>query len=564
MKRTVWCSLFLVCGLLVAFSIGPVTAGSPTWTVTGSLNDGRHEHTATLLLDGRVLAFGGGNQEGDPSATAELYDPAVAQWTLTGSLNHGRVGHVAAPLLDGSVLVAGGHDGSSILAAAELYDPVTGQWVVTGAMNTPRISALATLLLDGKVLVVGGHDGDDKVASAELYDPATGQWTLTGSLAIGRTMHTATLLLDGKVLVVGGHDGDDYVASAELYDPGSGEWTPAGSLQTARTMHTATRLADGRVLVTGGQDVVGPLVTSELYNPTTGQWTMTGDLNTPRNSHSATLLPDGDVLVAGGYMLSSAELYNPATGTWTATASMQDARYRHRATLLLDGRVLVAGGFYWPDVLTSAEIYDPLANVPPVAVDDAYEGTEDTLLAVVVPGVLLNDTDSDGDPLSAILDTPPGGGTLALNADGSFTYMPADGFVGAVTFTYHAYDGEASSNIAVVTLTIAPGHRPAAVDDSYTALIDTLLVVPVPGVLANDTDPDGDALTAVLEAAPPIGALTLSANGSFSYVPQLGFTGAVTFTYHAYDGDYSSNIAAVTIRVIHDNYVVYLPLIIRE
>src|SRR5207302_1728495 len=75
------------------------------------------------------------------------------------------------------------------------------------------------------------------------------------------------------------------------------------------------------------------------------------------------------------------------------------------------------------------------------------------------------------------------------------------------------------------------------------------LTVAAPGVLANDTDPDGDALTAVLATSPAHGALTLNADGSFTYTPSAGFSGSDSFTYQAYDGFLTSNAATATIGV---------------
>ena len=93
-------------------------------------------------------------------------------------------------------------------------------------------------------------------------------------------------------------------------------------------------------------------------------------------------------------------------------------------------------------------------NDAPVAVGDAYTMTAGTTLSVAAPGVLGNDGDVDGDPLLAMLDTPPNSGTLALNADGSFVYTASVGFTGVVTFTYHASDGQADSAPVVVTITV--------------------------------------------------------------------------------------------------------------
>ena len=137
--------------------------------------------------------------------------------------------------------------------------------------------------------------------------------------------------------------------------------------------------------------------------------------------------------------------------------------------------------------------------IPPVGVDDAYDATEDTLLAVAAGiGVLFNDTDPDGDGLtvSASDVTSGEGGTVAVAADGSFTYDPAAEFNGVDTFDYTVTDG-ALFDTATVTITVAAEpDAPNAVDDAYSASENTQLVVAAGvGVLFNDTDPDGDGLT---------------------------------------------------------------------
>ena len=98
-------------------------------------------------------------------------------------------------------------------------------------------------------------------------------------------------------------------------------------------------------------------------------------------------------------------------------------------------------------------------NHPPVAVNDAYTLNENTTLTVAGPGVLGNDSDPDGDALTAVLVTPPAHGTVTLNADGSFSYTPQHNYVyelGVDSFTYQAFDGLAYSNTATVTLTVNP------------------------------------------------------------------------------------------------------------
>jgi VCBS repeat-containing protein len=92
-------------------------------------------------------------------------------------------------------------------------------------------------------------------------------------------------------------------------------------------------------------------------------------------------------------------------------------------------------------------------------------------------------------------------------------------------------------------------RAPVAVGDAYNTNEDTPLVVGAKGVLASDTDADGDALTALLNAGPSHGSLTLNPDGGFSYTPSQDFNGTDSFTYHANDAKLDSNVATVTITV---------------
>jgi VCBS repeat-containing protein len=174
-------------------------------------------------------------------------------------------------------------------------------------------------------------------------------------------------------------------------------------------------------------------------------------------------------------------------------------------------------------------------NMAPVAVDDSYSGAEDTQLDVAAAtGVLANDTDAEGGPLTAVLLASVTHGTLTLRADGSFTYTPTPGFVGSDQFQYRARDSSgALSAAATVALTVNQSNdAPVAITDSYsTNENQTLNVNANNGVLDNDTDPENDALTAVLVAGVSSGTLTLQPNGSFTFAPAAGFNGTVTFTY---------------------------------
>lgn len=91
---------------------------------------------------------------------------------------------------------------------------------------------------------------------------------------------------------------------------------------------------------------------------------------------------------------------------------------------------------------------------------------------------------------------------------------------------------------------------PVAASDAYAMLQADMLTVAAAGVLANDRDADGDALSAALGAGPTSGALTLNPDGSFVYTPREGFVGIDRFTYRAGDGDDTSDLTNVAIQVI--------------
>src|SRR5207253_2756391 len=129
-------------------------------------------------------------------------------------------------------------------------------------------------------------------------------------------------------------------------------------------------------------------------------------------------------------------------------------------------------------------------NDAPSAADDSYTTNEDTPLTIAAPGGVGNDTDVDGNPLTARLVSAPANGTVTVNADGSLTYTPEPSSSDSDSFTYKANDGTADSNVATVTLTVsAVNDAPAAANDSFSTAEDTpLTIAAAAGVLVNDTD----------------------------------------------------------------------------
>ena len=183
--------------------------------------------------------------------------------------------------------------------------------------------------------------------------------------------------------------------------------------------------------------------------------------------------------------------------------------------------------------------------------NDFYHDAIDQPLDIGGPGILANDTSSSGSPLSAGLFSGPSEGTLSLNADGSFHYVPNADFSGVDSFMYVANDGAADSKLAAVTINVSTDdNAPAAANDAYATNEDTPLTVdPAGGLLANDSDADGDNLGLMVTSQPLHGTVSVNPDGSFSYTPAANYNGLDGFSYLVSDGSKTSDVASATITV---------------
>ena len=165
-----------------------------------------------------------------------------------------------------------------------------------------------------------------------------------------------------------------------------------------------------------------------------------------------------------------------------------------------------------------------------VAIGDSYTPLRNTPLNVAAPGVLSNDS---GNPAPAARpQTKPtnAGGSVTINAGGSFTYTPLAGYFGPDSFAYTA-ENLLGSSTATVTLDVRTA--PLVANDSYTATLNTPRAIAAPGVLANDAGNPAPAAAPGAYASAGGGSVTLNADGSFTYTPPASFFGADTFTYTA-------------------------------
>lgn len=261
-------------------------------------------------------------------------------------------------------------------------------------------------------------------------------------------------------------------------------------------------------------------------------------LTTSATSDNQTLLPDANI-VLGGSGADRTFLLTPAAnqaGTVTVTLSVSDGEFTSSTTFLLTVTPVDA------PAISSIEDQVTAQDTPigPIAF---------TVGDLVTPAAdLVVSAASSNQTLLPDANIVLGG----AGEDRTIMMTPTAGLWGQTTVTITVEDGDGSFNNTAFLLTVSSENTPpTAVDDVYRVADDvTLEVSAAEGVLANDTDVDGDALTAQLVAPPEHGVLTFEADGSFSYVqdPNVGES-AVPFTYRAYDGTFTSEIATVIINI---------------
>ena len=205
------------------------------------------------------------------------------------------------------------------------------------------------------------------------------------------------------------------------------------------------------------------------------------------------------------------------------------------------------------DTITGSNICFGEGNIDadPLFVRDPDPGTD---------GILGTEDDDYGDlrlgPLSPAIDAGdntavPAEVTTDLDGNPRFADIPGVADTGSGTAPIVDMGAYEAVNLA-----------PVADDDpDYITDNVTLFVVEAPGVVGNDRDPNLDPLSAEIGESPSKGDLTLNPDGSFEYLPEIEFTGVVTFTYHASDGLLASLPATVTITVEQGQRQVYLPLV---
>ncbi|GAA0477594.1 hypothetical protein GCM10009096_19360 [Parasphingorhabdus litoris] len=457
----------------------------------------------------------------DTATTPEDTPVTVAVLTNDSDPDGDPLTITAASTPDGTVVV--NPDGTLTFTPAENFN---GQAVVTYTVSDGQGgTATATLTVD----VTAVNDAPESLAIPDVIN----EDNQSVSVDVGKFFSDV--------------DGDTLAFSATGLPAGL-SIDPATGIVSGTIDRDASQPNGGVYSVTiTGTDPDG-LTSSQTFT-----WTVTNPAPTAVNDSATTnedtpvnvtvlandTDPDGDPLtVTMATALNGTVTINP-DGTLTY---VPDADFNGMDTItyvISDGN----GG-------TSTAAVDVTVNAvndPPVAVDDSATTNEDTPVTI---GVLGNDTDIDGDPLTVTAATSPDG-TVVINPDGTITFTPNPNFNGPTTITYTISDGNGGTSTATVAVTVdAVNDPPVANMDSATTDEDTPVDI---AVLANDTDVDGDPLT-VTAADAPNGTVTINPDGTVTYVPDPDFNGTDTITYTISDGQggFATSTVEVTVNAVND------------
>ncbi len=196
-----------------------------------------------------------------------------------------------------------------------------------------------------------------------------------------------------------------------------------------------------------------------------------------------------------------------------------------------------------PATITFNEVNDL-----PFAGDDDRIGCEDTAILI---SVLTNDSDADGalDPVSIVIFQPADHGTTAPDGNGAVLYTPAPDYHGVDNFRYTVTDDDGGvSAPALVSITVEPAaDPPSAVNDSAVVLSGGSVAI---AVLANDSDPDGDAIVLAGIGSPANGTATDNGDDAILYTSGASFIGQDQFTYTIRDSTGEQSTATVVVTVV--------------
>jgi N-acetylneuraminic acid mutarotase len=300
---------------------------------------------------------------------------AQESWTQKADMPTARF-WLSCEVVDNKIYAIGGteEEGPS-LSIVEVYDPASDTWDTTKAgMPTGRRS-MASAVVDGKIYIIGGDPKFIRgvttgVRTVEVYDPITDTWDTTKTDMETAREATSASVVNGIIYVIGGvAPGGVFLKSVEAYDPVTDTWTKKKSMRTTRA-RLSTCVVDGKIYaIGGGAQAIGKMV--EEYDPVTDTWAPKASLPVS-NSYFGACVVDNIIYICGGNAGSRVFAYDAVTDEWLEKAAMPKIRYGLSAEVVNGNIYAIGGGVGWPpSPLSIVEKYDPTSDTT-TSVQDLY------------------------------------------------------------------------------------------------------------------------------------------------------------------------------------------------
>jgi VCBS repeat-containing protein len=387
-------------------------------------------------------------------AVGDTFTIIMTSGSCTGTFATANLPALGAGLAWGAVA----YNSGSVVLSVVVNNPPTA---VSDAYSTNEDTAL--IVAPSGVLANDSDAEGYSITAVKVSDPSHGAVTLNSN---GSFTYTPEANYNGgDSFTYRAYDGTDY----------SSPVTVAITVNAVNDAPSFTKGPDQTVLEDAGLQTVNTWATGLSAGPSDESGQVL-DFIVSNNNNS---LFSAQPAIAANGTLTFTPAAN-ANGTATVTVSIHDSGG------ISNGGVDTSGTQTFTVTVTSV-------NDPPVAADDAaYSTDENAELNQAAPGVLGNDTDIDGNPLTAVLVSNVSHGTLVLKADGSFTYTPAAGFTGSDSFTCKANDGTADSNVVTVTIEVTQPEPPtiSSLDHLKAAPGETIRVVITGTKLGGATEVD--------------------------------------------------------------------------
>lgn len=418
------------------------------WLPMTSMNvpSARGYHSAEWTGAEMVVWGGYGSMPTDRGAR---FDPATNHWSPMSSLGQPMPRQNATSVWTGSEIIywGGGTTDPFTPDTGGRYNPATDSWQGVSRQNAPFSTYGHTAVWTGSEMITYG--GISSNLQAKRYNPVSNTWTnATRTGDPGHRDHHGAVWTGTEMIIWGGSiDDGELGPRGGRYNPATNSWVriPRSAGQPQARAWPVTVWTGTEMIVWGGYDY---LYTVEFgdggrYNPATGGWTPTSLSQAPSPRIAQGVWTGSEMIVWGGDNFGTGARYRPASDSWTPTTQLRAPAplWGGRWSTVWTGSQMIIWGGLGPTQKGGMYCASGLPNTAPVAVADQRRvRSGKTLVNSAANSVLKNDSDANGDALSARLLSGPAHGSLKFNANGSFRYTPAAGFTGSDSFRYVAND----------------------------------------------------------------------------------------------------------------------------